>query len=56
MARGRVRGCERDSSRVEREAGAQLQVDERTSASSMVDARGNGAGERDLLKDAACLY
>jgi hypothetical protein len=35
-----------------------LQVDERTSASSMADARGNdtGAGERDLPKDAASLH
>ena len=38
--------------------GAQLQVDERTSASSMVDARGNDRRrrERDLPKDAASLH
>ena len=38
--------------------GAQLQVDGRTSASSMVDARGNDRRrrERDLPKDAASLH
>ena len=38
--------------------GAQLQLDERTSVSSMVDARGNDRRrrERDLPKDAASLH